>query len=229
MKPYDVFISYRRDSGAAEARLIRSALMEKGKQAFLDVIDLHSGYFDDALLGYITQAANFIVIFSPGALNRCADEEDWFRREIVQAIKTSSNIVPVLLPGFTFPPHAQLPEELRSIPRHQGVDYSHRYFDAMIAEILQACEPANTRKRKVLGEAVSVTERRPWADESVRTFPAEQLVSNPSPPPPKPPPAPPAVLLDSRWRRVTRQISRAVVVLLTTAYVLYLLRSCRSY
>jgi hypothetical protein len=228
MKHYDVFISYRRDSGAAEARLIRSALMEKGKQAFLDVTDLHSGYFDDALLGYITQAANFIVIFSPGALDRCADEEDWFRREIVQALRTSSNIVPVLLPGFTFPPPVQLPVELRSIPRHQGVDYSHRYFDAMIGEIVEACEPANTQKRKALGEVVTVRERRHSADESVRTFPAEPLVSNPFPPPPQPPPAPPAVLLDTRWRRVRRQIWFAVVLLLTTAYVLYLLRGYRS-
>src|SRR5437016_1460237 len=100
---YDVFISYRRDSAAAEARLIRSALIEKGKQTFLDVTDLRSGYFDDALLKYIAQTPNFVLVLSRGALDRCAEEQDWFRREIVQALHTGSNIVPVFLTGFTFP------------------------------------------------------------------------------------------------------------------------------
>jgi TIR domain-containing protein len=42
---YDVFISYRRENGAAEARLIRAVLREKNVRVFLDVDDLKSGAF----------------------------------------------------------------------------------------------------------------------------------------------------------------------------------------
>jgi hypothetical protein len=225
MKYYDVFISYRRDSGGAEARLIRSALMEKGKQAFLDVTDLRSGYFDDALLKYITEVANFIVILSPGALDRCGDPEDWFRREIVQAIQTSSNIVPIFLTGFAFPSTDQLPEELRNMPRHQGVDYSHRYFDAMIAEIVRACDLASTKKRKALSEMTTVKEPRNSADARARILTIQSVVSNPAHPLPPPPPAPPAVLFEQRWRRLARQIVYAVLFAIAIVYVLSVLRS----
>lgn len=134
---YDIFVSYRRESGAAEARLIRFALMEKGKRTFLDVTDLRAGFFDEALLNYIEQAPNFVLILSPGSLDRCGTGDDWFQREIAHALTTGSNIIPVFLPGFTFP--GQLPEDLRNLPRHQGVDYSHRYFEAMVEEITKVC------------------------------------------------------------------------------------------
>jgi hypothetical protein len=42
---YDVFISYRRDKGGAEARLIRAALAERGLRVFLDVTDLSKRHF----------------------------------------------------------------------------------------------------------------------------------------------------------------------------------------
>jgi len=44
----DVFISYRRDGGSAEARLIRSALGERGLNTFLDVTSLTHGMFDES-------------------------------------------------------------------------------------------------------------------------------------------------------------------------------------
>jgi hypothetical protein len=172
---YDVFVSYRRDSGSAEARLIRGALMAEHKRVFLDVTDLRSGLFDEALLGYIARAPNFVVILSPGAMDRCAQQDDWFRREIQQALDTDSNIVPVFMPGFTFPP--KLPEELRSLPRHQGVEYSHLYFDAMIAKILTACDPASTQKRRVIEDLAETTAMR----EVPVTPPAPGLRAAPDP------------------------------------------------
>ena len=135
---YDVFISYRRDAGHAEARAIRSALRERGVQVFLDVADVRRGYFDEALLRQIADTPNFIVVLSLNSLDRCIDEEDWLRREIAQAIKTRRNIIPILMPGFTFP--RELPPDIRNLSRYQGPEYSHRYFDAMIVEIAENLE-----------------------------------------------------------------------------------------
>jgi serine/threonine-protein kinase len=132
---YDVFISYRRQNGATEARVIRAELRQQNLRVFLDVDDLGAGHFDQALLGRIAVTPNFIVVLSPNCLDRCADERDWLRQEIAKAIQTNRKIVPVMLPGFQFPEPQTLPEELRPISAHQSVPYSHEYFDAMIAKI----------------------------------------------------------------------------------------------
>jgi serine/threonine protein kinase len=132
---YDVFISYRRQSGSSEARLIRAVLREHDIRVFLDVEDLGAGHFDQALLNRITETPNFIVVLSPNCLERCADERDWLRQEIVQAIKTNRKIIPIYLPGFEFPYPQDMPEPLRTLISHQGIRYSHEYFNAMIEKI----------------------------------------------------------------------------------------------
>ena len=140
---YDAFISYRRESGASEARAIRAELRQQKLRVFLDVDDLRSGHFDEALLARIADAPNFIVILSPNCLDRCADEQDWLRKEIAQAIKTSRNIIPIMMGGFSFPERHTLPEELKALPTHNGLEYSHKYFNAMIAEILRYLRTEN--------------------------------------------------------------------------------------
>jgi len=130
---YDVFISYRRGQAAAEARLIRAELVQHGLRVFLDVTDLGTGYFDDSLLERIANAPNFLLVLSPRSLDRCIDEEDWFRRELAHAIRCQCNIVPVLLPGFKFP--KELPEDIASLRRHQAVEYSHTFFEATSSKV----------------------------------------------------------------------------------------------
>jgi hypothetical protein len=131
---YDVFISYRRENGAAEARLIRAELERQGWQVFLDVEDLNRGYFDQALLRCISDAPNFVIILSPGCLERCSNTDDWLRQEIAHAISTERNIVPVLISGFSFP--SNLDESISPLQRQQGVEYSHKYFTAMVQRIV---------------------------------------------------------------------------------------------
>lgn len=137
MLKYDVFISYRRDKGAETARLLRMALTQRGYRVFLDVDDLSSGHFDDSLLQDIEQAAHFIVILSPGALERADDPRDWVRRELEHAIATGRNIIPIMMPGFEFPDSDALPSSLHSLQRHNGVKYSHEYFDAAVIRLAQ--------------------------------------------------------------------------------------------
>ena len=47
---YDVFISYRRQGGDAQALFIREKLLQHNVCVFLDVTDLKKGYFDEDLL-----------------------------------------------------------------------------------------------------------------------------------------------------------------------------------
>lgn len=131
---YDVFFSYRREGGSDVARGVQQAL-KNDYRIFLDVDRLPSGHFDSALLRTIESAPNFVVFLSQGSLDRCNKADDWLRKEIAHAIKTQRNIVPVTLPEFEFPDPKTLPEDIRDVARHDAVEYSHRYFYAMLDKI----------------------------------------------------------------------------------------------
>jgi hypothetical protein len=133
---YDVFISYRRDRGVDAARLIANALKEHRLRTFLDVDELGAGHFDEALLETITNTPSFVVLLTPQALDR-AEEEDWLRQEISQAIKVDRNVVPIMWPEFKFPEPQTLPEDIRALRTYQGVGYSYEFFDAMIKRLLR--------------------------------------------------------------------------------------------
>jgi len=131
---FSVFVSYRRDDGAV-ALFIASKLEAKGRGVFIDVSSLPAGPFDESLLRAIANAPDFVVVLSPNALDRCVDDQDWMRREISHAIKTSRNIIPVFMPGFKFP--QMIPPEIEKLMSYQGVPYSHAHAESTINKIIQ--------------------------------------------------------------------------------------------
>lgn len=137
---YDAFISYRRESGSDLASLIKSQLESRfHKKVFLDIKELQVGKFDEKLLLRIEETANFILILSKASLDRCVNKSDWLKREIMHALKTGRNIIPVFTEGFVFPTDevwALLPPEMhRDLPAFNGVTYSHIYQDDAIRKI----------------------------------------------------------------------------------------------
>lgn len=132
---YDIFISYRRENGSQMARLLCTNLEDRGYKCFLDVEELKAGHFDEALLRNIESSASFILVLSPGCLDRCQNEEDWLRLEIAHALRLNKKIVPVMLSGFHFPPAEELPEELRDLDRHNAISYSNEFFKPMMEKL----------------------------------------------------------------------------------------------
>ncbi len=63
-------------------------------------------------------------------MDRCKNAEDWLRREIAHAIATKRNIVPLMVDEFQYPPKDNIPDDLEELTHHNGVTYSHEYFDA---------------------------------------------------------------------------------------------------
>lgn len=167
---YDVYLSYRREAGPTEARLLQSSLQARGKQSFLDVTDMGAGASGAALLEVVAQIPNFIVILSPGALDGCAEPQDWLRQEIGQALRTGSNIIPVIMPGFAFP--MELPEDIRALTRCQGVAYDLQSSSNMFAELVMAILPAQPLKLQFQAAAAS-----PAAPPAI-TPPAVAAVAN---------------------------------------------------
>jgi tetratricopeptide (TPR) repeat protein len=96
MSAKTVFISYRRDSsGKPFARLLEQALTHQGYDVFLDVDDIDAGKWADQILTEVPARAHFLLLLTPGALDRCADQYDWVRREFELAVQSKRNIVPV--------------------------------------------------------------------------------------------------------------------------------------
>ena len=79
---YDIFISYRRDSGAQYARILQLMLSQRGYKVFLDYDELTDGRFGDHIQKAIIDAPIFMLVLSKEALVRCKNEGDWVRREI---------------------------------------------------------------------------------------------------------------------------------------------------
>lgn len=130
---YDIFISYRRDGGESTAKILRDKLSELGYQVFFDVESLRSGDFNTRLYSVIEECQDFLLILSPGALDRCRNEDDWVRLEIEHALETGKNVIPVMLRGFSFP--QVLPESIDALRYKNGVESNYQFFDAFIEKL----------------------------------------------------------------------------------------------
>ena len=80
---YDVFISYRRDGGGTDARLMYERLQRAGFKVSFDMDTLKNGNFNEELLKRIAECKNFIVLLSAGCFDRTLQgqkrENDWLR------------------------------------------------------------------------------------------------------------------------------------------------------
>ncbi len=137
---YDAFISYRRTAGS-HARVIRLMIEQLSeRKLFLDVDELDAGRFDERLLGIIESVSSFILVLSPGCLDRCVNPEDWLRREILHAMAHGKNIIPVMVEGFSFPSATSmqsLPPQMRELSNYQAVEYLHDHAESSVRKILR--------------------------------------------------------------------------------------------
>lgn len=126
MKQYDVFISYRRSSYES-ANLIATRLKAAGYKVFFDLETMRSGPFNKQLYSVIENCKDFILVLPPNALDRCVNEDDWVRKEVLHALEFNKNIVPILLNGFKWP--GTMPTGMENLCMYQGVAASIDYFD----------------------------------------------------------------------------------------------------
>ena len=118
---YDVFISYRRTSYES-ANLIATRLRAEGYRVFFDLESMRSGLFNEQLYNVIEECKDFVLVLPPDALDRCHDEEDWLRKEILHAMKHKKNIIPVTLNGFQWPD--SMPSGMENLCMYQSLSAS---------------------------------------------------------------------------------------------------------
>ena len=133
-----VFISYRREDGSFLAYILYTELKFRGIDAFLDLESLESGDYDEKLLQEIDDCTDFVFVVSKNAFNRCANPNDWVRREVRRALKNENkkNIIPVIsVEQYSFP--TNLPDDIKEIANYNGVVISDpRLLDAKLSKLI---------------------------------------------------------------------------------------------
>lgn len=134
MEQKTVFISYRRAISKHLARSIYQDLKMNGWDVFLDVNTIDGGDFDRIILNQIGARAHFILLISPGSLERCANSGDWVLREIQEAVRLERNIVPIIEEGADFTQEmSYLPSDLRAVvSKKNALPLPHFFFEAAV-------------------------------------------------------------------------------------------------
>lgn len=131
---YNIFISYRRDGGFETASLIAEKLRNAGYNVFFDLESLRAGKFNEQLFQVIENCKDFIIILPKDGLERCVNETDWVRQEIIHAMKHGKNIIPVMLSGFQW--SETMPAGLEGLGNYQSIAAGdHNFFDASVEKL----------------------------------------------------------------------------------------------
>ena len=153
---YDIFISYRRD-GFHQANLFYTRLQALGYRVFMDVETLNAGKFNEQLLDVISKCKDFVLVLSPNALDRCNNEGDWVRREVMCAMEHKKNIIPIMLSGFVWPD--PMPNCMEELCIYQAITpLPNTYYDMQIKKLqgyLKSKAHFQTRKRWLIGFSIA--------------------------------------------------------------------------
>jgi hypothetical protein len=171
MSAKTVFISYRRDStGRAFARSVKQELTRNGYDVFFDVDSLDPGKWADQILTQVPQRSHFLLLLTPGALDRCVSEDDWVRREFETAVSSKRNIVPVREESVDMTKLRQdCPESMKGLLDFQIVTVENSSFESDIERLIEQYIPPH--RAPAAAQAARSTDRarspRDYIDETV--------------------------------------------------------------
>ena len=105
-----------------------------------------SGAFDTALYKQIALRPYFLLVLTPGSLDRCANPGDWLRREIDRAHELRRTVIPLFTETFEWAdvdrflatPDGRLAEWLKS---SQGVQLNTAWFKEGVAKLVNMLQP----------------------------------------------------------------------------------------
>src|SRR5262249_40384731 len=164
--PGTIFVNYRRDDAAGDARGVRDGLAAKFGQSnvFMDVDDLRPGQRFDVELAKALDACDvFVAVIGRRWMEllqqRCVDREyDYVRAEIAAALQRGITVIPVRVGREGNMPHLprldELPEDLRALVLHQKHDVAHERFRRDIADLIQAIVAVKKSKAALGDRAV---------------------------------------------------------------------------
>lgn len=137
-----IFISYRREDGAAFAGRLFDRLAESfgDRRIFMDVDDIQPGHdFVEAIDKAIAECGVLLVVVGKSWLRGC-DSEDFVEREIRAALQHGLQIIPILIAGASMPAAADLPTDLSPFTRKNAIVIRDSHFHDDVAVLLGILE-----------------------------------------------------------------------------------------
>jgi TIR domain len=142
-----VFISYRRQDSAKDARMLFEHLQGKfgAGEVFMDVEGLELGQdFVVSLEQQLERCVMLLALIGPGWLEartpagarRIDDGNDFVRIEIRTALQRNIRVVPVLLDGTGMPTEDQLPDDLKLLVRRQALELNVARFGTEVTRLV---------------------------------------------------------------------------------------------
>src|ERR1700739_2649353 len=143
-----VFISYRREITAGEARALFNELLERlGKNSvFMDVDSIALGRDFRGALQKTLESCDLMLVLIGKDWAEVKDEEgrprlqnprDFVRLEIEAALKRDIVVTPILVQGAPMPAPEQLPVEIRDLVYRNGFELRHNRWESDFAEMIR--------------------------------------------------------------------------------------------
>lgn len=169
-----IFISYRRDDTASEARLLYNYLRREfgDGRVFMDVEALREpgADFVDAIHASLASCDAVLAVIgrdwagmdAKTGRSRLDSPGDFIRMELSIALQRGVRVVPVLVAGASMPPVESLPEDLQALTRRQAVTLSHEDWDYSIGKLVDGLAKILKYKRQANAQAGGGGARRRW-------------------------------------------------------------------
>jgi Interferon-induced transmembrane protein/TIR domain len=159
-----IFINYRKDDSSWNALALYNELQKyfPKESIFKDFNTIRPGDdFVESIQKALSHCNVLLIVMSKNWLQvkdkhgnrRLDDPDDLVRIEISTAIERHIQVIPVLFDNIPMPTSADLPDNLRSLPRRQYVEIETTRFESdvkklaeAIKELLPAEEPTFTKK-----------------------------------------------------------------------------------
>jgi hypothetical protein len=143
-----VFVSYRRQTAAGEARALFNDLVARlGQSAvFMDVDSISLGRDFRSELNKTLTACDLMLVVIDKDWAAAKDESgrvrlenagDFVRMEIEAALKRDIVVTPVLVKGARMPAAEELPAEIRDLAYRNGFELSHNRWESDVRELIR--------------------------------------------------------------------------------------------
>jgi hypothetical protein len=144
-----IFINYRKDDSSWNALALYNELLKyfPKESIFKDFNTIRPGDdFVESIQKALSHCNVLLVVMSKNWLEvkdkhgnrRISDPDDLVRIEIATAIERNIQVIPVLFDNIPMPTSAELPENLRSLPRRQFVEIETTRFEADVKKLADA-------------------------------------------------------------------------------------------
>jgi len=143
-----VFISYRRENTAGEARALFNDLAARPGEdsVFMDVDSIALGRDFRSVLQETTASCDLMLVLigrnwadakEEGGRVRLENPADYVRLEIEAGLRRDIAVTPVLVQGAHMPAPEDLPAEIRNLAYRNGFELSHNRWESDVQEMVR--------------------------------------------------------------------------------------------